>query len=155
MLSSAIFSSLHLLALAIGLPGIFLRGRALGAVQAGPAALPQVFAADNAWGIAALLWGVTGLARAFGPFEKGSAYYLHSGAFWLKMALFLAILLLEIAPMVTLIRWRIRQAKGQPIDLKPARVFQSISRVQLALLLAMPFVASAMARGLGFALGPG
>lgn len=154
MLTAALLSSLHIFALAIGLPGIFLRARALTALQNDAAALPRVFAADNAWGIAAILWLVTGLVRAFGPFEKTSAYYLHSGAFWLKMALFVAMMLLEILPMVTLIRWRIRTAKKESVDLSSAGRLALISRVELALLVAMPFVAAAMARGVGFGWSP-
>src|SRR5919199_4942063 len=67
---SAVFSALHLLALAIGLPGVFLRGRAL----KGPldeTGLRRLFAADTVWGVAAGLWIVTGLLRAFGGLEKG------------------------------------------------------------------------------------
>jgi putative membrane protein len=40
--------------------------------------LNDVFTADSFWGIAALLWIVTGLWRAFGGLEKGSDYYLHT-----------------------------------------------------------------------------
>ena len=80
---AAVVSSLHLLALAIGLPAIVLRGRAL----KGPlddAGLRRLFSADNAWGIAAALWLVTGLLRAFAGLEKGSAFYLASALFWTK-----------------------------------------------------------------------
>jgi uncharacterized membrane protein len=60
---SAIISSLHLLALAIGLPAVFLRGRALkGPLDAD--GLRRLLASDSAWGIAALLWIVIGLLRA-------------------------------------------------------------------------------------------
>jgi putative membrane protein len=61
---SAIVSALHVLALALGLPSVFLRGRAL----EGPldrAGLQRLFAADTVWGVAAALWLVTGLLRAF------------------------------------------------------------------------------------------
>src|SRR6185312_1271439 len=71
---SAVVASLHLLALAIGLPAVFLRGRAL----KGPLDMDGVrrlLAADNAWGVAAALWIVTGLLRAFGGLEKGTQFY--------------------------------------------------------------------------------
>ncbi len=64
---AALFSALHLLTLALGLGGVWARGRAL---RRGD--LPAAFAADAAWGIAALLWLATGLARAFGGLEKGT-----------------------------------------------------------------------------------
>ncbi len=74
---SAVVSSLHLLALAIGLPAVFLRGRALkGGLDA--EGVRRVLAADTVWGVAAALWVVTGLLRAFGGLEKGTEFYLRS-----------------------------------------------------------------------------
>src|SRR5436309_3464351 len=102
---SAIVSALHMLALALGLPSIFFRGRALKGSLDGPG-LHRLFTADTVWGIAALLWLATGLARAFGGLEKGSALYLASPLFWLKITLFATVALLEAWPMATFIRWR-------------------------------------------------
>ena len=146
---SAVVSSLHLLALAIGLPAVFLRGRALkGPLDAD--GLRRLLAADNVWGIAALLWIVTGLLRAFAGLEKGADFYLHSPLFWTKMALFLLVLLLEIRPMATFIRWRIRLGRGEAIDTGAARTLYTINHVELATVVVMVFVASLMARGVGF-----
>lgn len=146
---SAVVSSLHLLALALGLPAVFLRGRALkGSLDA--EGLRRLLGADNVWGIAALLWIVTGLLRAFGGLEKGADFYLHSPLFWTKMALFLAVLLLEIRPMATFIRWRIGLGRGEAIDTSAARALYSINHVELAIVVVMVFVASLMARGVGF-----
>lgn len=51
---AAIVSALHVLAVALGLASVFVRGRALrGALD--DAGLRRLFAADNAWGVAALL----------------------------------------------------------------------------------------------------
>lgn len=146
---SAVVSSLHLLALAIGLPSVFLRGRALKAPLAADG-LRRVLAADNIWGVAAVLWIVTGLLRAFGGLEKGTDFYLRSPLFWAKMGLFLLILLLEILPMVTFIRWRIRLGRGLPVDTSVAPRLYALSHVQLALVVVMVFVAGMMARGVGF-----
>ena len=63
-------------------------------------------------GVAAALWLVTGLLRAFGGLEKGSAFYLASRLFWLKMALFALVVALEVWPMLTLIRWRVALRNG-------------------------------------------
>jgi len=146
---SAVVSSLHLLALALGLPAVFLRGRALkGPLD--PEGLRRLLAADNVWGIAALLWIVTGLLRAFGGLEKGADFYLRSPLFWTKMALFLLVLLLEIRPMATFIRWRIRLGRGEAIDTGAARTLYTINHVELATVVVMVFVASLMARGVGF-----
>jgi hypothetical protein len=60
------------LALAIGLPAVLVRGRAL----KGPLGVPEIrrrLAADGAWGTAAPLWVVTGALRAFAGLEKGAA----------------------------------------------------------------------------------
>ena len=147
-MASAIFSALHLLALAVGLPAVFLRGRALN----GPlneAGLKRLFAADTVWGIAAGLWIATGLVRGFGGLEKGSQFYLSSPLFWVKMSLLVAILLLEVWPMATFIRWRIARSRGQDPHKAPIGVLYAINQLQLAMVVVMVFVASLMARGFG------
>jgi putative membrane protein len=146
---AAVVSSLHLLALAIGLPSVFLRGRALKG-QLDADGLRRLLAADNVWGVAAVLWIVTGLLRAFGGLEKGTDFYLRSPLFWTKMALFLLILLLEVRPMVTFIRWRIQLGRGLPVDTSVARRLYTLNHIELALVVVMVFVAGMMARGIGF-----
>jgi putative membrane protein len=147
MWSSAIVAALHYLALGIGLPAVFLRGRALkGTLD--DAGLRRLFAADTVWGIAAALWVATGLFRAFGGLEKGSAYYLQSHAFYVKMGLFLAIVALEIRPMLTLMRWRQARRRGTRVDTSAAPALFQVNHIQLGLAVVMVFVASAMARGL-------
>jgi putative membrane protein len=149
MVSSALLSTLHLLALGVGLPSVFARGRALAALEQDGSKVDAVLRADNVWGLAAVLWLATGLARLLGPFEKGTGFYLNSGSFLVKMGLFVAILLLEVWPMVTFIRWRIRQVKRLPIDTQSAGRLRRVNQLELGLTLAMPFFASLMARGLG------
>jgi putative membrane protein len=128
---------------------VFLRGRALkGRLDAG--GLRRLLAADNAWGIAAVLWVVTGLLRAFGGLEKGTEFYLRSPLFWTKMGLFALVLLLEIRPMVAFIRWRIQLGRGQAVDTSPSRALYTINHIELAIVVVMVFVASLMARGVGF-----
>lgn len=145
---AAILSSLHLLALAIGLPAVVLRGRALrGALD--DAGLRRLFAADTAWGIAAALWLVTGLLRAFAGIEKGTAFYLASSLFWAKMTLFVLVVALEISPMITFIRWRAARGRRQTPDTSGARTLYVITHVQMAIVVLMVFVASFMARGFG------
>jgi putative membrane protein len=147
-MSAAIVSALHLLALAIGLPAVYLRGRALkGPLDAD--GFGRLFAADTVWGIAAGLWVATGLLRAFGGLEKGSAFYLASRLFWVKMAFFALIVLLEIAPMPTFIRWRIQLKRGQAPDTSRVHAFYVVNHVQMALVVLMVFVAAFMARGFG------
>jgi putative membrane protein len=147
MWSSAIVAALHYLALAIGLPAVFLRGRALkGLLDA--QGLRRLFAADAAWGVAAVLWLATGLLRAFGGLEKGSVFYLQSRLFYLKMALFGIVFALEIWPMMTLGRWRSAHRHGMRVDTSQAPLLAHLNHAELALALVIVFVASAMARGL-------
>jgi putative membrane protein len=145
---AAIVSALHLLALAIGLPSVFVRGRALKG-RLDREGLQRLFAADTAWGVAAALWLITGVLRAFGGLEKGTAFYLGSWLFLVKMGLFVLVVALEIPPMVTLIRWRATLRRGGAPDLAAARGLSHLNHVELALVVVMVFVASFMARGFG------
>ena len=139
----------HLLGLGIGLGAVWARARALSGPD-DPGALRRALVADTWWGLAAVLWLATGLVRALGPFEKGSAYYFQNGWFLLKMALLLGILVLEVAPMVALVRWRIELKRGQVPDTRPARTFAMTSTVQAVLVILMVLCATAMARGVRF-----
>ena len=143
-----LFAALHLLALGIGLGAVWARARALlGPLDA--TGLRRAFYADTWWGIAAALWIATGLMRAFGGLEKGAAYYLHNHVFWAKMGLLGAILVLEVWPMLTLIRWRVLTARGgQPVTSSAPRL-AAISYLQAALVALMLLAATAMARGYG------
>jgi putative membrane protein len=145
-----LLASIHLIALGIGLGAIWVRGSALRRLRPGNRGeLSRVFAADTAWGIAALLWITSGLIRAFGGFEKGTAYYTHNRFFMIKMSLLVLILVLEVWPMVTLIRWRIQTARGVTVNTTAASAFARISVVQAFLVVLMVCAATAMARGYG------
>jgi putative membrane protein len=146
---SAVLSAVHLLALALGLPSIFLRSRALRG-KLDEAGLNRLFTADLGWGIAAGLWLVSGVLRAFTNAENGGQFYLASRFFELKMILFLTILLLEIWPMVTFIRWRIQKRKGKLPNTAAAPRLYVVSVIQTVLIVVMVFVAAFMARGAGF-----
>ena len=147
-MASAIVSAFHVLALALGLPSVYLRGRALKG-RLDRDGLRQLLAADNVWGIAAALWIVTGLLRAFGGLEKGSQFYLASPLFWTKMALFAAIMILEIGPMMTFIGWRRTLSRGQVPDTSRARALYLVNHLEMGLVVLIVFVASFMARGFG------
>jgi putative membrane protein len=144
--TAAIVSALHVLALAIGLPAVFLRGRALRG-RLDRDGLGRLFAADSAWGLAALLWVTTGLLRAFAGLEKGTAFYLASSLFWGKLALFVLIIVLEVWPMVTFIRWRVALRSGRAPDTSSTAALYVINHVELVLVVVIVFVASFMARG--------
>jgi len=106
---------LHLLTLGIGFYSIWARANALKKLKDN-SGLAEVFKADNFWGLAAVLWIVTGLWRAFGGLEKGTDYYLSSTAFIIKMVLFTLVFIIELNPMITLIQWRVKLKKHKTID---------------------------------------
>jgi putative membrane protein len=148
MLIRWLFAALHLLGLGVGLGAVWARARALrGPLD--PAGLRRVFYADGWWGVAAAIWIGTGLVRVIGGLEKSMDYYLQNHVFWGKMTLLFAILVLEVSPMVTLVRWRVQLRRGEAPDTRLAGRFASISYLQALLVLLMVMAATAMARGFG------
>jgi putative membrane protein len=146
---SYIIAFIHLLTFGLGATSCWARARALSRLK-DASGLKDVFFADNFWGLAALLWLGTGVWRAFGSLEKGTDYYIHNTAFLVKMFLFIVVFLLEIRPMVTLIRWRIRQSKDQQIDIATAQTLAQITYLELLLLVPIVMMAVAMARGIWY-----
>jgi putative membrane protein len=65
------------------------------------------------------------------------------------MALLGAIILLEVWPMATFIRWRAVVRRGGTPDTGRARQLWVVNHVELVLAVAIVFVASFMARGFG------
>ncbi|MFL6650222.1 MAG: DUF2214 family protein, partial [Sulfurifustaceae bacterium] len=127
-----ILAALHLLALGLGLGAVIYRGTALREVP-DERSMGRAFRADTLWGIAAGLWIVTGLWRYLGQTEKAFTYYNHNYFFLAKMILLAVILLLEIWPMITLIRWRIAMKRGGSASVVipgRARLIAGISHVQ-------------------------
>lgn len=145
---AAIASVLHVFALVIGLPAVLARSRALrGPLDA--AGLRAAFAADSWWGLSAVLFLLTGPLRAFGPLEQGTVYYLSNRLFHLKLGLFVLIFLIELWPMVSLIRWRLALARGGTPDSSKAKLFARLGHAQALLLVVIAVLASFMARGFG------
>ncbi|WP_030142116.1 DUF2214 family protein [Pseudomonas fluorescens] len=147
MLAHWSLAAIHLLAFALGFWAVLTRGMALRRLAGGADVVRNVLVADNVWGLSALVLLVTGGMRAFAGYEKGADYYLHQPLFHLKMTLFVAILLLEIAPMIALIKWRIALGKGRAIDPSRAGRYARISHLEALLLILMVIAATGMARG--------
>lgn len=143
-----LLAAFHLLALGLGLGAVWARAGALRAAP-DPAAVRRALRADNAWGVAALLWLGTGLARWLLGTEKPAEYYAANHVFWLKMLLFVAIVGIEIAPAIDLVRWRRAIAKGASPDTARAPRWATASRVEAVLVVLAMFAAAAMARGFG------
>jgi putative membrane protein len=140
---------------------VLARGEALSKAARelpGTDSLRRAFRADAHWGVAAVLWLATGLWRYLGSTEKATAYYNSNHIFLTKMALFVVVVLLEIWPMMTLIRWRAALGRaggalpaggGAAIGADQARKMARISYIQGAVVIVMIFTAVAMARGYG------
>jgi putative membrane protein len=150
-----VLAALHLLALGIGLGAVVARSAALRARPFGRAEAARAFAADGWWGVAAMLWLATGVWRLMAGTEKATAYYTHNHVFLAKMGCFVAILLLEGWPMVTLLRWRSaarRGGSGWYPNIDTARRMAVIGWLEAVLVIVMVFLATAMARGFGAAV---
>jgi putative membrane protein len=143
-MTSALVSSLHILAFGMGLGSVFMRGIYLRRIQGD--GIQRMFMADNVWGLAALLWIATGLLRAFAGLEKGTHFYLESTLFWVKMGLFVLLFSIELFPMITFIRWRIQLGRGERVDTSRAAVFARINDLEIFLVLAILVTATFMAR---------
>lgn len=150
MLAHWFLAAVHLLAFALGFWAVLTRGTALRRLAVGAGEVRSVLVADNLWGISAVILLVTGGMRAFGGYEKGTDYYLHQPLFHLKMTLFVLILLLEVAPMVTLIKWRIALGRGTTIETGRTKLFARISHIEALLVLLIVVAATGMARGVTF-----
>lgn len=151
MLSQWILAAVHLFAFALAFWAVLTRGTVFSQLSAGTGEVKRVLLADNLWGLSALTLLITGAMRAFGGYEKGSDYYLHQPLFHLKMTLLVLILLVELAPMITLIKWRIASSRGVAPDAGRAKLYARISHDEALLLILMMVAATGMARGVIFA----
>lgn len=111
----------------------------------------RLVVADSIYGLAGVAVLVTGVLRVM-YYGKGSEFYLHSGLFWVKIALFAIAGVLSLYPTITFLGWIQPLREGKPPELAEpaaARLTQFV-RVELAIFFAIPLFAAAMARGLGF-----
>jgi uncharacterized membrane protein len=103
----------------------------------------QLLAADNVWGVAAMLWIASGLGRVFFG-GREPRFYWHNGFFWVKLGLFGVVFALELAPMITFIRVRTACKRGTTLPRFSIEAYRRINAVEV---VAIVFVAAFMARG--------
>jgi putative membrane protein len=146
---SALFAFLHHLAAftlvaAVAVEFVLLR-RPLTAADA-----RRLVAADAVLGLSATVLLVVGLLRVF-LFEKGGAYYLHSAPFILKLALFIGLAALSVAPTREFLSWRPALRQGRAPGPDPARLarLRAILHWELAGIVVILLCAALMARGVG------
>ena len=100
--------------------------------------------------LAAVLVLGSGVARVLW-FAKETSFYLDNPVFWAKMAVFLVIALISVAPTIHYLRWSPRLKQGHRPEISDKQ-YSRIKRylvVELVLLLLMPLLAVLMARGIG------
>jgi uncharacterized membrane protein len=135
---------LHLVALAIGLGGLWSRARALhdSLRNTGDSrALHRAYVGDAWWTTAVVLWLVTGIWRLTSGSENTGGYYSTELGFFLKMALFIAVIALEVWPTTMVVRWRLKRVEP---DVRDAGRIEAISYVQCALVVGIVFTVAAM-----------
>ena len=146
---AALFAWLHLLAIGLGagllLAEYWLCRRPLDRLQV--RLLGQV---DLGYQLALIGSLATGLGRAL-YFGQAADYYLSNRLFWLKIAIFLMIAIVAIAPSLQYLRWN-REARTAPafapLTREVQRVRSSIA-LGLGLWLILPLIGILVARGYG------
>lgn len=105
--------------------------------------------ADLGFGLAAVAVLVTGALRVFYG-AKGAAFYLHNPVFHVKVALFVVVGLVSIAPTLAFLRWRRAWREDEAFRVAPRDVtrVRRFVMVELHLIALIPFAAVMMARGL-------
>jgi putative membrane protein len=106
---------------------------------------------DMVYGMAALVVLVVGFVRVFHT-EKGSAYYFDSGAFLLKLTLFIVVALLSISPTIRFMSWRrvLREGRVPDFDAGTRRKVRMLIHAELTLLFIIMLMAVMMARGIWY-----
>lgn len=113
-------------------------------------ALRQAAWLDRVYGGVALLLLTAGGGRVFYG-SRAASFYVDNPLFWTKFGIFFAVALLSIPPTIQLARWSKQvNMNGGPLPSNAA-----IGRVRLwlaaeaGLLVLIPFIAAAVARGYG------
>ena len=131
---------------------VIVLGAELVLVRAGldAAGVARLGRLDAAYGGLAGLVLVAGLLRVvFGA--AGWEYYVGNWVFWTKMGLFALVGLISVVPTIAILGWRKRQAAepGFVPDATEVLRLRRLIHLEAGLLLLIPVVAAAMARGIG------
>ena len=107
--------------------------------------------ADSWYGMGAIVMLITGFARIY-LVGKPSDYYWSHHLFLIKLGIFTVAGLLSIYPTIQFIKLNKKmKAEGQTeFTWTESSKFKGIVRLQLGLLLTLPFLANMIARGMGY-----
>jgi putative membrane protein len=149
MMTDVTLAALHFI-LILTLAGIL--GAEAGLVHEGMDRMQvnRIAVLDRGYGAAAGFLLAAGFQSVFYG-AKGAAFYLQNPIFGAKVAAFVLIAALSIPPTVKFIAWR-RLAQKEPAFRPAAADVRSVRRLiaaQAAVLLVIPVLAGAMARGYG------
>ena len=136
----AVFSLASVLAAELALINLELRAQSIRRIVAIDLWYGIIAGAVVVFGVIRVIWGA-----------KGYQYYIANSVFWMKMALFLAVGLLSIAPTLRYLAWR-RGLEANVAFLPPAAEAARVRMylwLEAALFLCIPIAAAAMARGYG------
>jgi putative membrane protein len=103
----------------------------------------KIARADMIFGISSGVLVIVGLLRVF-YFEKGAAYYFHSGTFLAKLGLFILVGLLSIYPTMKFISWR------KALDPSSVPAIRRIIHLELVAVVFILLFAALMADGIGY-----
>lgn len=106
--------------------------------------------ADLFYGVSSVLLIVAGISRVLWG-DKGWAYYQAQPFFWAKMATFLVIGALSIAPTRAFMRW-VKAYNADPAFTPPAAEVSKVRRfvmIEVHLIVLLLLFAALMARGVG------
>lgn len=149
MLLDAFLSFAHFL-FAFGVLGALAAEAWLLRLKVTPEIRALLLRVDMMYGFAAMAVILAGLARVFWG-AKAASFYATEPFFWAKMAVFLAVGVVSIAPTLAFFRWR-AAAKNNPSyapdDAEVAKL-RRLVRLELVVFMFIPLFAALMARGLG------
>jgi len=105
---------------------------------------------DLTYLIAAIAVLATGFARLLAS-PKGMPFYLHNPVFYIKLALFVAVGLVSIAPTLQFLRWHraLKSGKERILNGRDIASARRYIALELALFAFIPLAAVLMARGIG------
>ena len=118
--------------------------------QLDAAGVARIARMDLAYGIVAVAVIVAGFSRVFFG-AKGAGYYFHNYIFWTKIGVFALVGILSIRPTLQFLAWRRALALDSlalpaAADLRAAKL---IVHIEATLVLLLPILGAAMARGYG------
>ena len=142
-------ASLHHLAI-FTLAATIAAELALLTVEIEAKAISRLARIDMIYGLSATAVVIAGVARVIWG-AKGYEYYLANHIFWTKMALFVIVGLLSIAPTLRYVAWgrSLRADAAFRPAISEIKRLRAYLWAEAAFFLAIPVAAAAMARGYG------